>query len=172
VDSIFTNNSGNNVIINWLSGNINTNPQFVNAGLNDFHLQSSSPCINTGDTTGVSGIPSTDLDSNNRFYGIIDMGCYEFQGIPTGINSITSEYPMQVYPNPAGDFIIFENNSNKTQDINITLYSLNGSMVHSQKIIPGQSTTKIPVSNLSNGIYLLHWTDGQNNNTKKIIVAH
>lgn len=172
IDSIFTNNNGNNVTVNWLNGNINVNPLFVNAGLNDFHMQPSSPCINTGDTTGVNGIPSTDLDSNNRFYGIIDMGCYEFQGTPTGINSHITEQQIQVYPNPTNDFIIFENKTNNSQDLNITLYNLNGSVAYSQKIISGQSITKLPVLNLSNGVYFLRWTDGQNTDGKNIIVAH
>lgn len=170
IDSIFTNNNGNNVTINWFSGNINVNPYFVNASLDDFHLQSSSPCINTGDTTGINGIPPTDLDNNNRFYGIIDMGCYEFQGIPTGINLLTSDQQIQVYPNPVNDFIIFENG--RMQDLDVKLYSQNGSVVYAKKIIFEQIVVKLPTSNLSNGIYFLHWTDGQNADGKKIFVAH
>jgi hypothetical protein len=170
IDSIFTNNNGNNVTINWLGGNINNNPQFVNGGLNDFHLQSSSPCINTGDTTGIIAIPLTDLDNNNRFHGIIDMGCYEFQSSQTGIKSLAFEHQIMIYPNPATDFIILESKLKKTEDIAGTLYNLNGCIVSSTMIVSGQSTTKLTVTNLSNGVYFLRLTDGKTMDSKIIIV--
>jgi hypothetical protein len=158
------------VTLNWRSGHINTDPLFVNTGLNDFHLQSSSPCINTGDTTGISGIPLVDLDSNNRFYGMIDMGCYEFQSSPSDINSLSVYNQIQVYPNPATDFIIFENESGK--DIEIILYNLSGSVVCSRTIRGGKTILKMPVSNLPDGVYFLRWTNEQMIGDKKIIVAH
>ncbi|MBU1752240.1 PEGA domain-containing protein, partial [bacterium] len=63
------------------TNDISVNPQFIAGG--DFHLQSSSPCINSGTNTAPS-IPSTDKDSNPRIAnGTVDMGAYEFQGIST-----------------------------------------------------------------------------------------
>ncbi|MFC2138848.1 sugar-binding protein, partial [Bacteroidota bacterium] len=61
------------------TGNINTDPLFIDPDNEDYHLQKSSPCINTGtpDTSGLN-IPATDLDGNPRIYeGRIDMGAYE-----------------------------------------------------------------------------------------------
>jgi hypothetical protein len=61
------------------SGNFTSAPSFVNPGANDFHLQSNSPCINSGDNGFVTS--STDLDGNARVVGgAVDMGAYEFQG--------------------------------------------------------------------------------------------
>ena len=62
------------------SGIISSNPKFVNAAASDVHLQSSSPCIDTG-TAG--GAPADDLDSYERPFGSgFDMGVYEnHQGI-------------------------------------------------------------------------------------------
>ena len=59
------------------------NPQFVNAGNGDYHLQSTSLCIDEGFTTGM---PGTDLDGNLRVdvagvgdpLLIFDMGAYEY----------------------------------------------------------------------------------------------
>lgn len=169
-DSIITNNNGNNVTVNWLNGNINTNPVFVNTALNDYHLQPTSPCINTGDTTGVSSIPPIDLDSNNRFYGIIDMGCYEFQG-SVGVSETNSESGFVVYPNPASGFIVLES-TRQIGDLIVTLYDLNGSVVYLHDFSAGQMRVEIPVSHLSNGVYFLRWTDGKNTEGKKVIVAH
>ncbi|MEK7813657.1 MAG: right-handed parallel beta-helix repeat-containing protein, partial [Candidatus Desantisbacteria bacterium] len=53
---------------------ISTNPQFI--GEVDYHLQSTSPCINKGTSTAPN-IPITDKDGNPRIIGnIVDMGAY------------------------------------------------------------------------------------------------
>jgi hypothetical protein len=60
------------------SGNNITNaPEFVASASGDFHLQSGSPCINSG-TRPAAG--STDLDGNPRIVdGLTDIGAYEYQ---------------------------------------------------------------------------------------------
>jgi hypothetical protein len=66
-------------------GNITNDPGFVNFAAGDFHLQSNSPCINSGDNTYVS--LTNDLDGNPRIVGVtVDMGAYEFQA-PTSVLS-------------------------------------------------------------------------------------
>ncbi len=44
-DGVTTNDAGT---INWLDGNINENPQFVDPQAGDFHLQQNSPCVDEG----------------------------------------------------------------------------------------------------------------------------
>ena len=61
---------------------LKANPQFVNEQGRNYHLKSSSPCINTG-LADISGlfIPAIDMAGNARIFGgRIDMGCYEWQG--------------------------------------------------------------------------------------------
>ena len=56
------------------TGNINSDPLFV--GGRNYHLTASSPCIDTGTS---SGAPNTDIDGNPRPLGSgYDMGAYEF----------------------------------------------------------------------------------------------
>lgn len=56
------------------TGNINANPLFVGSG--NYHLTSTSPCINTGTATGA---PGTDIDKHARPQGsAFDMGADEY----------------------------------------------------------------------------------------------
>jgi hypothetical protein len=58
------------------TGNIDSDPLFVDSSNNDFHLQASSPCVNTATPDGA---PGDDLDGNKRpVDGVYDMGAYEY----------------------------------------------------------------------------------------------
>lgn len=65
--------------------NIPDNPQFVNSGADNFHLQATSSAIDKGDPAAPA-MPATDFDGNPRpaVPGTNpDMGALEFQPIPT-----------------------------------------------------------------------------------------
>ena len=59
-------------------GNISNYPAFVNLGGADFHLQPTSPCINSGDNSYVT--TPADFDGAARIAGgTVDIGAYEAQ---------------------------------------------------------------------------------------------
>lgn len=60
------------------TGNINSNPLFLDIAGQDFHLKSSSPCVNVGNNS-AQYLPNTDKDGNPRILGAtVDMGAYEY----------------------------------------------------------------------------------------------
>jgi hypothetical protein len=58
---------------------LNVDPSFFNAVNGDYHLQTTSQCLNYG-TNNPSFLTLVDLDGNNRTNsaGKVDLGCYEF----------------------------------------------------------------------------------------------
>jgi hypothetical protein len=73
--------------VNFISGNIQLDPQFVNAPGGDFHLKSNSPAINAGVT--LSPV-TTDFDGVSRPQGpAYDIGAYEYHPASTSTSSLT-----------------------------------------------------------------------------------
>jgi hypothetical protein len=60
-----------------LLGGTTNAPLFVNEAAGDFHLQSNSPCINSGNNAYV--VVTNDYDGNPRVVGgMVDIGAYEY----------------------------------------------------------------------------------------------
>jgi hypothetical protein len=86
--------------LNWVQGNIDADPCFVDVGYwdpnenpadsnddfwveGDYHLLEDSPCIDAGDPNYAAAPNETDLDGKPRIIGgRIDIGAYEFNHIP------------------------------------------------------------------------------------------
>ncbi len=75
------------------TGNLNTDPLFVDAATGDLRLQACSPAINSGSDAANS--TTTDLAGNDRKVGTIDMGAYEFQGTVPAAPSINTQPQAQ-----------------------------------------------------------------------------
>ncbi|WP_188459334.1 T9SS type A sorting domain-containing protein [Psychroflexus planctonicus] len=148
--------------VNDLVGNIlGSNALFSDLNSDDFSLQNTSPCIDSGipDTSGLN-IPDLDIVGNPRIdNNIIDMGAFEFQQ-PLSVNEVNLQQSLSIYPNPA---------SNK---LNIILddfdfariYTLNGRLISTHK------SKTIDLTEFEKGIYLLKIvTENGNTIAQKII---
>ena len=62
-NDVYNNTSYNYSGLSAGANDISSDPSFVNAGQGDYHLQSGSPCIDTGTNTGA---PATDKDGVSR----------------------------------------------------------------------------------------------------------
>lgn len=79
------------------STDVSADPRFIDSSNGDFHVLSTSPCIDAGNLlylTYLSPIPVADLDGNPRVMGSplqVDIGCYEF----TSLQTITGTVQLQ-----------------------------------------------------------------------------
>jgi len=85
------------------TGNTGADPLFVGSG--NYHLQTGSPCIDTGNP-GFSGPPDLDLDGNLRIHdgdsngsSIVDMGVYEYGSSPP--SPADTQPPTASNPDPS-----------------------------------------------------------------------
>ncbi len=137
-------------------GNISDNPMFEDAINSDFHLTSTSPCIDAGTDTGA---PVIDYDGNLRPQGNgFDIGAFEY--LTPSFIADPDKRENIIAPNPTKGRIYIQNNF---QNKGYQLYSSTGLLVKKGKI----ETDELDLSYLNSGIYFL--IIGNKTNMKKII---
>jgi hypothetical protein len=102
-------NDANTIGVN---GNTGTDPLYVNAAGNDFHLAKGSPAIDTGSNVSASGIledadgtPRV-VDGNGDGTAVVDKGEYEFHGTDSdgdGTNDPSDPCPLDSLNDQDGD---------------------------------------------------------------------
>lgn len=164
---------GNGPIINFsdvnggYSGieNIDDDPLFIDPLNNNFHLSwnsfpegngSKSPCIDAGD-------PDSSQDPDGTFR---DMGAFYFdQGFLTTVNDTKSFNEVNIYPNPAQNFITISNVSGIDR---IAVCNLTGEIIISLNV--SSNIADIDISDLNSGVYIVQLFHMQDKlSTKKII---
>ncbi len=174
--------------------NISDNPLFVQPSLGigldfdgldaDWSLTENSWCINMGnpsfsaDSIGVeldlAGNPRVYLDSGSQ---IVDIGAYEFQGIPTGLedfkNTPQSSTLFQNYPNPFNPITNISYEISKSSKVNLSVYDLLGRKIATlvnKYMTAGTYNVQFDASLLSSGVYLYKIRTGKYSSFKKMIL--
>ena len=128
---------------------------------------------NQQDPGGFSNSIPYDNFANEEYWGIVTRdrvpkeAYYVVQEIyeATSLSVNENFLDISVYPNPVSDgFLNVINPSNEA--LNISVYDLNGRLVHSQQII----FDSIDISHLSGGFYSMLITSGKRTTAKKIVV--
>ena len=137
--------------------NINTDPQFVDANHGDFHLQSSSPCIDAGidsltiTTAYDDTLTVVNLNPSQYNGSAPDMGCYEFRQTQSVGKHII--HHIKIYPNPANRFVFFEI---PEKDIfSISIMNLSGQIIRKKSFGQKSGVSVIDIHFLPPGTYLL-----------------
>jgi hypothetical protein len=134
------------------SNNMNENPQFVDSGNYNFHLDEDSPCIDAGTDIGYEYVGEAP-----------DMGCYEY-GMTTGLID-SRDMDLSIYPNPTNDFINFDIVNTHIQTIIIS--DLTGKNIIEETVL--KENQRIDLSDMQRGIYLLTIKTDNKTLTKKIV---
>lgn len=128
-NGIVTNNNGT---INWLEGNLDADPLFVDTLNGNFHLQEGSPCIDAGIAYFVWQGDTLVNIPDSAYYGIApDMGAYEWwgYGIDEPGQSPNDIMLYQSYPNPFNQSTTIQYYLPKSCDVEIRIYNIKGQLV-------------------------------------------
>lgn len=80
---------------------------------------------------------------------------------------------IQVFPNPAGEFLMVDFRNKINHHTQLTLFNVYGALVFSRNVEPGfASVQEISTTDLMNGIYFLNIQTDAGTEVRKIIVEH
>jgi len=92
----------------------------------------------------------------------------------TGANSLSevafNGLGIEVFPNPASDFIVIQIDGILTSDLNISLFDLKGTLIKSAQLNQGSTVWYLDTRTVYAGQYLVQVTDGANSTTEKIVL--
>ena len=135
-------NLNNNGTINWLDGNIVSNPLFINPDEFDYHLQDTSHCIGAGiDAVEIDGTwyyaPEYDIEGNprpNPFDSMPDMGAYENPLGEPQVSSGNFKLPKQKinldnHPNPFNPSTTIEFSIQNDSNVELSIFNIKGQII-------------------------------------------
>ena len=171
--------------LNWGNGNIDTDPHFMDPYISNYHLQDTSPCIQTAiDTIEIAGVmcfcPPYDIEGNPRPYPVgtmPDMGAYE-SPFPVGVEENESGHPTeyalyQNYPNPFNPTTVITYAIPEKASVTLTVYNLLGqevaTLVNEVKNV-GTYEVNFKANQLTTGVYFYTIQAGQFTSTKKMML--
>lgn len=140
------------------------NPNFVNENISgnnavnpDIHIQSGSVAIAAGDPNAIIGNArgqwgSTDFFGNTRIVGRLDIGAHELAGGTLKNTKESSAIAINIYPNPAQNFINICNLKNDNYHFKITDAS---GFVYQNFQQQFNNQLRINITGLKNGYYIL-----------------
>lgn len=101
-------------------------PKYKDVNLDDFHLLSNSPCIDTGDPNHVVGASEEDIDGDARVNnGTIDIGADEYY-ISTDAHIVALDNDIEIFPNPFTDSVIIDGD---LHNFNVKIFDEFGSLI-------------------------------------------
>ncbi len=135
-----------NSILNWMNGNFDEDPIFVNEETKKYHLQSGSPCIDAGD-------PNSPFDNDGT---IADMGAFYYdQGteIEENFELESLYYSLDNHPNPFNPSTTIKFSLHNYSEVNLTIYN-----------IKGQKIKTLINSEIDKGNQSINWNGDDKNN--------
>ncbi|VAX18982.1 5'-Nucleotidase domain protein [hydrothermal vent metagenome] len=176
------------VVVNWLEGNIDEDPQFVGGDPFDYNLTDTSQCINAGTPFFVwEGDTLINLSPEEYIGEAPDMGALESdvlisvegeETLPT-VFKLEQNYPNPFNPSTTIKYSIPSVGTRHASSVRLVVYDLLGREVTTlvnKKQSAGNYEIPFDASNLTSGLYIyrlqVNTPDGKGNyvNSKKMIL--
>jgi uncharacterized delta-60 repeat protein len=97
---------------------------------------------------------------------------YNYAGFGSGIEINNPSVKIELYPNPSGNYTIFNYQSLDKKGSEIKVVDINGKTVFEKFLSPGQMSSRIETSGWSNGVYFIQLQSSNEISNTKMIVAH
>jgi len=159
-------NSENNTNDYSISNNIAANPMFLDVLNDDFHLQNTSPCIDSG----ITPLATVDMDGNSIPYPgtLPDIGIYEYQAT-LSVDDYLANSSFFIYPNPINNSLFIKNTSNEKIQA-ITVFDMTGKQIFRKTIgTKNSNQIELNVSEFKQGFYILKLNTSLHSYSKGII---
>jgi hypothetical protein len=135
-----------------------TDPLMVNPSANNFHLTPLSPAIDMGDSTYMTALGETDMDTMSRIQnGRVDIGADEY-GTAVGINMLqneTNNVAKLIIDRTSGDLqVVFYKPMKK--DSKVVLLMADGRLAATGGILKGMTTAYFNINSLPPGAYVVY----------------
>jgi len=140
-------------------------PVTINAGTYTEYLW------NTSETTASISVSADGWYDCEIFNQI---NCYDFDSIYVTLSIstqelVTNEVEIQIYPNPANEFVNIVVSGSESTTLHVQLISIQGQLIKSVEY-NGIINEQLDVSDYAKGVYYMKLTSGKNVNIEKIVI--
>ena len=90
--------------------------------------------------------------------------------IKTSVQSLENNHQLHIYPNPGNGEFVIERNGNFTTSLSIEVLNAMGQLVHKQTYFGHEQNIPVNLYHLSNGVYLIKLTTGEQNFHSRLVI--
>jgi hypothetical protein len=91
---------------------------------------------------------------------------------PAAIKEVWNEEQLTAFPNPASDFLAAQIKGLNTAEWQVELFDLNGKLIQSTPLLPGSTIAYFDTRVLYSGEYVMVFTSGETQFSKRVSVVH
>jgi len=173
-------------VLNWGSGNIDTDPLFETGPLCDYHLSLSSPCIDAGNPASEYNDPEDPFNPGNALWPAMgnlrnDMGAFGGGGVNYWLSLEEEEtsfevgtLPLHTFPNPFKSSCTVSYQLSEPSRVSLSVFDISGRLVKTladEYVLSGQHTECFDASDLCPGVYLIRIVAGGASASQRCVVV-